>query len=179
MSISINFIANENQFEAIFASLLNDSRIDSTLSYHHIGLDCEFISKANYPESFELSKQWTIKQTYSISTCILQLASKNICLIIDLKNFSRKLPDKLIKILQSENWLKTGVNICTDIKYLVDNFDLGHCNGVIDISIFASLAGCKTPSLKFLSENLIDKKIKKSSLQLRDWSKSLTIDMIN
>ena len=177
--MSVSYITNETQFNAIFQTFVDDSKVYPTSQFHQVGLDCEFISKSNYPESFELSKQWTKNQTYEISVCILQLASKNVCLIIDLKKFFGKLPEKLVNILKSENWLKTGVNISTDMKYLVDNFDLGHCNGIIDISVFANLAGCKTPNLKFLFDKFENVQLKKTSSRFRDWSNPLTTDMIN
>jgi len=175
--MSIEFIETVEQFVSSFKQFKQDSKLHIKQSIYHIGLDCEYIAKINYPESFKLSTKWTKKTSYDVATCILQIANEKTCLVIDLTKLGPDLPSHLIEIIKSDNWIKTGVAIGTDITYLSDNFDLGQCNGAIDVKHFAELAGCATPNLEYLNNTLGFTPIDKSIIKSRcDWSQPLTIE---
>lgn len=156
-----------------------ECKIKEHTSIYHVGLDCEYINEGNFPESYKSADLWTKKRNYKIAVCILILSSNNSCLIINLKKIGPELPSKLIELLQSGNWIKTGVGINNDMIYLADNFNLPFYSGVIDIVTIASLAEFKKPSLDNLSQhfNIIKMKKKKEN-SIQDWSKSLTVEMI-
>jgi len=171
--MSIEYISTEEQFNSRINTFELECKVKSDHSIYHVGLDCEYISKNTYENSFIESYKWTHKRTYNISICILQLASKTSCLIIDITKLGPNLPNKLLYILQSGNWIKTGVNINLDMTYLADNFNISFYNGCIDISTFASLTGFKNPSLKCLANFN-----KKDNISIRDWTQPLTIEML-
>lgn len=174
--MSIEFIESADQFTTSFKQFKKESKINDKSSIYLVGFDCEYISKSNYPESFEKSCRWIKKSSYDTATCIIQLANEKSCLIIDLTKIGPDLPSSLIEIIKSENWIKTGVGVGNDITYLSDNFDLGQCNGGIDIKHFAELAGCTTPNLEHLNNTLGFHPIDKSIIKTKcDWSEPLTV----
>lgn len=177
--MSVEYISTSDQFESRFLRFSEECRIKDTPSIYHAGLDCEYISQNNFPESFERSKNWTWKQTCKISTCILQLASPQTCLVINLCELGPKLPSKLIDILQSGNWLKTGTGINLDMVYLSDNFDFPHYSGCIDVSVMANLAGCETPNMCYLTKLFdVGTVSKNKEDSVKDWSQELTVKML-
>jgi len=143
-----------------------------------VGLDTEFISKDNYPESFEKSSQWVINNSCRVATCILQVASKSVCLVINLVKMGKPLPKKLIKLLTSESWIKLGVGIDNDMRLISSNYQLGHCSGSIELKTFALIAGHPTPNLELLYNQLIGGHVKKTD-SVHDWTKDLTDEQIS
>jgi Double-stranded RNA binding motif/3'-5' exonuclease len=177
--MTIEYISTVEQFNSKFNSFSTECLLKDNPAIYHVGLDCEYIAQQNFPESFQLSKAWTIKQTYNVSTCILQLASSKTCLVINLCELGPNLPSNLLNILQSGNWIKTGTGINLDMVYLSDNYNFSYYNGIIDVSVMATLAGCDTPNMCYLSKIMgvgDMEKIKDDSL--RDWSQDLTIKML-
>jgi len=138
-----------------------------------IGLDCEFICKKNQPESFIKSQNWTKKSTYDIAVCTMQLSSKSMSLFIDLKRLGG-INNILKNILESENWIKCGVGINNDIRYLSDNFELSICYSVYDLNIHHKLTTDDTKSsLDYLSKKYdVGKKLGSNS-HLYDWGKDM------
>lgn len=171
--MSIEYISTHEQFNNRYQTFKFECKIKENLSIYHVGLDLEYICKQNFPESYEESVRWTINRNYNVSCCILQLASKNTCLLIDLTKLGPNLPEKLTDILTSGNWIKTGVNIDLDMKYLADNFNIKFCSGFIDVSTFASLTGETNPNLA----NLCNIK-KNDKIRIRNWSLPLTVEMM-
>lgn len=177
--MQIEYIDSTEQFISKYSTFKENSKIHSKgYPIYHIGLDCEYISKSSFPESFENSKTWTTQRSHDISICLIQLANPKSCLVIDLTKLGPALPTQLIDIIKSSNWIKTGVGIDLDITYLSDNFNLGQCNGCFDIKTFANLSGCETPNLEFLNNVLGFATLDKSLNSINDWSKPLTINQL-
>lgn len=185
---NILVIQTAEQFNNIYNDFKDSAKINSATmnEIFLVGLDTEYISKDNNLNSFDSCLNWVLKAD-KIAVCKLQLSTKKMSLVIDLCKFNKQLPDNLIKIITKESWIKTGVGISNDLKYLSYNFDLGQCNGGIDIKIFAELKGCMNPNLldvyKNVSNNMYGdylKKIKKSKKhhQNIDWSLDLTMEQI-
>jgi hypothetical protein len=91
-------------------------------------------------------------------------------LVVDLTKFNKILPNGLIEILTSGNWIKTGVGIDLDIQYISDNFGLSQANGIVDIKTYALLSGISNPNLEFLSG------IEKPETNYNDWSLPITLN---
>lgn len=162
-------------FGVLFSKLRTNAKNDINL----IGFDIEYISESTHTKSF-MSADWTINKSSGIIPCIIQISSENEDFIIDLQGISRHgyLPKKLIKILKSPAWIKAGVDVENDLKILSRNFEIGHCSGGWDIKYLAQYFGVKTPSLKYLSKEILGRRISKSS-SLDDWSRRpLTGSMI-
>jgi len=152
--MSIEYIDTPAQFDHKIGSFRDRSKISTNPVMYHIGLDCEYITKIGYPESFDNSLSstgWIIQSSHDVSVCIIQIANDKECLVINLTKFNKVLPNSLIEILKSGNWIKTGVGIDLDMTYISDNFQLGCCNGHIDIKTHAILSGNSNPNLQNLS----------------------------
>lgn len=184
----IHVIQTVEQFNLLYQEFKESAIIsnsNSILNYFLIGLDTEYISKDNNPESFSKCLNW-VHRADKIAVCKLQLATSKLSLVIDLCKFNKLLPDKLLNILGNESWIKIGIGISNDMKYLSYNFNLGQCNGAIDIKIFAELKGCLTPNLldiyKNVSNNLysdyVEKIKNKKSNSVIDWSMDMTMEQI-
>lgn len=154
------------------------SKLHGDPSIYLVGLDCEFISRSNFPESFEKSKEWTKNNKYDASVCVLQIANESSCLILDMTKLGPVLPSTLGDILTSNNWIKMGVGIDLDIKYLSDNFDLGQCSGHMDIKNLAIISGSKFPSLEKVNDAMGFTHLDKTLDSMRDWSKPLTVNQL-
>lgn len=167
--MSIDYIDNINQFDLKFNQFKDNSRISTYPSLYHVGLDCEYITQSNYPDSFEKSREWINKSTTGVAICLIQIANSKECLVIDVTKFNKVLPNGMVEILTSGNWIKTGVGIDLDMHYIQDNFNLNQCNGHIDMRTHAILSGVNNPSLEFLSGVS-----KPDGIGKRDWSNHIT-----
>jgi hypothetical protein len=186
MSTTISVIQSSDQFNLIFDEFKKSAKITQVSSCTGdtflVGLDTEYISKDNSPESFGKCSDWVI-QADKIAICKLQLATGTMCLVIDLCKFNRDLPDNLIKIITCDSWMKVGVGISNDLRYLSYNFNLGQCSGGIDIKNFAQLRGTSNPNLLDIyisidgSVSSRVRKIKSKDFNV-DWSKDMTIEQI-
>jgi hypothetical protein len=185
-SHKIMVIISKEHFDSIFVEFENSAKIKSNPEIYLVGLDTEYISRGNNSDSFSNCLVW-VKKAESIATCKLQLATSTMCLVIDLCEFEGNLPENLIKILTSESWLKTGVGIAKDLTNLSYNFELGQCNGGIELEIFSYLCNNPFHGLADLYKNvtgeLIDIKKKNKKAMVKDtykidWSKSLTVSQI-
>lgn len=167
--MSIDYVDNIAQFELKFPKFKENSKISVYPTFYHVGLDCEYIKKSTYPESFALSNKWTNKSTTDIAICLIQIANSKECLVIDITKFNKILPNGLIEVLTSGNWIKTGVGIDLDMHYIFDNFEIGLCNGHIDMKTHAILSGVCNPSLE-----LLNGVSKFESVKQYDWSTQIT-----
>jgi len=163
-------VDNINLFNILYPKFVKSCQIKNNLYF--MGLDCEYICKANTPESFEKSKTWTLQQTYNISICTLQIASKEMALFIDIKKFGKILDQRLKNILESEQWIKVGVGLNSDIRYLVDNYKLGQCMSVYDLGVLSrAKSEDSLSSLDFLCKKYdLGKKTNANSIYF-DWGK--------
>jgi hypothetical protein len=107
--MTAEYIQTEIMFNNRLVTFEMECKIKNNASIYHVGLDCEYISESNFPESYQKSHTWTYNRTYKIATCILILSSNESTLIIDLKKLGPNLPPKLINLLQSGNWIKTVI----------------------------------------------------------------------
>jgi len=177
---TITIIENIDQFNKIYNNLYDNSISGNTDNgIHIIGLDCEYITKNSYPESYE-KINWCSNINGSPIVCKLQMATQNICIIIDLCKFGNMLPDNLKNILKSESWLKFGAGITADMDHLSYQYNLGNCNGVINASILCRYFGSLNPNLENLYNILSKTKepFKKLEVKGRDWSQEMTLQHI-
>ena len=168
-------INSREDFHNYFPLLKETASINTTPNVYSIGFDTEFISKANYPDSFKNALSWVNQTPNNIASCVIQLASEKVCLIINLVKMKKPLPKKLIKVIISDSWIKFGVGIEMDLKNLSLNYNLGHCAGGIELKNMALLGGMNKPSMEHLFKIFIGGYIKKD-ISICDWSKNLTDD---
>lgn len=184
MGYNTYIITNHNQLDTIYNNLRDSARLRTNPDIYFVGLDIEYITKYNFPESFQESHKW-VRKTDDISVCKLQISTENLCVIIDLcslcNNFD--MPDKLVNILKSESWMKAGVGISNDLSYLSHNYNLGHCNGCFDVRTFSYIGSINNNDTNFslidLYNAITNKNDKKKVVShVCDWSKSLSIEQI-
>lgn len=178
-SHNIIIVTSREHFDNIFGEFKESAKINSNPEIFLTGLDTEFITKSNNVASFSKCSSWTLKAD-KIAVCKLQLATGKMCLVIDLCKFETLLPDNLIKLLTSESWLKSGIGISHDLSYLSYNFNLGQCNGGIEMKTYADLCCIKNPSLTELYKMVTGKKISKTRDKTNeiDWATGLTVEQI-
>jgi len=167
MNIDVYCIDTIEQFNKYFPILKNSAKRGNSVFV--VGLDSEYISKSNHPKSFK--KFLWIKNSFDIAVCTIQLSTDKICLIINLCKIKR-LPNKLIMLLTNDCWIKVGIGIELDLKYISDNYNLGHCGGGIELKNFANLANYKHSSLSFLVQKLTNYHVKKDK-SVCNWSKNI------
>jgi hypothetical protein len=175
MTYTIRIVENHEQFGDIYEDLTLRTLENEKNGIHIIGLDCEYTQNTTIIENSD----WTIKKNNNL-VCKLQLATKDLCIIVDLCKFKKILPNKLVQILKSESWFKVGVGVCQDLENLSFQYDLGQCSGSINCNMLARYANIDYPNLENLY-NLFYKnnqQFKKLDLEDRDWSKDLTTNMI-
>lgn len=127
---------------------------------YHVGIDCESIIKRD-----------------NVSICTIQIANHDECIIFIMTKIKRLHPF-IKEILQSENWIKTGVGLNLDMVYMKQNYSLGDCFGIIDVKTIAMATGITKPSLKNIYENITGEILDKETGAHVDWSKDLTMDSI-
>jgi hypothetical protein len=167
--MSIDYIDHITQFDLKFNQFKENSKISTHPAIYHVGLDCEYITQSNFPESFIKSSNWVHQSSFGVAVCLIQIANAKECLVVDITKFNKILPHGLIEILTSGNWIKTGVGIDLDMQYISDNFLLAQCNGHIDMRTHAILNGVNNPNLEFLSG--VEKP---DYCTLRDWSSNIS-----
>ncbi len=134
----VEYIENYMQFSKHIKSFLANSRVKDV---HVMGLDTEFVCRANHPHAFSED------DVNDIKVCILQLATKGICLVINLIN-PTMMSKTLIEILTSPNYMKYGVNLDMDMTLLSKQYkEIGHCSSAYDLEKLAKLAGVRNPNL--------------------------------
>ncbi len=176
---AISIIENIDQFNKIYGKFYDQSLSgDANKGVHIIGLDCEYITNVSYPKSHE-EANWCVNKGDTI-VCKIQLATQNMCLIIDLCKMGKILPENLIQIIRSESWLKFGAGTTLDIDCLSRQYNLGNCNGVINASILCTYFGSTNSNLENLYNSLSKTKepFKKIEVKGRDWSQEMTVQQI-
>lgn len=167
--MDVFLIENDSDFTNHYNTLKDKAFVCKGI--YAVGFDAEFLDKNNFPESFEQSEQWVKNNSQGIVPCIVQIAAKDFCMIINLVKMKNNLPLKLLKIFTSKAWIKAGVNIDNDMLVLSNAYNLGHCSGTFELQSLAMIQGCQTPNLAFLTGQA-----KKKSLS--DWSQPLTDNQI-
>jgi dsRNA-specific ribonuclease len=168
--MSHTYVINSiEEFYNSFHLLKKDASIGSTPDVFRIG----FISKDNQPDSYNRSKEWVYNTSTKTVACIVQMASDNVCLVINLTKMKHPIPAMLFNVFTSDSWIKMGVGVENDLSILSDNYNLGHCGGGIELKNLALVAMFPTPSLATLYNRLVGGQVTKSK-SICDWSKDLT-----
>lgn len=177
MNNKILIIENSQQFHEAYRSLYELSNSDSDI--HMVGLDCEYVTKDLHPESYEAANWCAVKNQHKVAAK-LQIAAENLCIIVDLCKIGCELPNDLVLILESENWLKFGVGITIDMEVLAYQYKLEKCNGVFDMGIICKYLGCSNPNLEYLYNafGCSSDKFKKTNDKFVDWSQDMTTSQI-
>jgi hypothetical protein len=179
--VKVYLIRDIDTFYLKLKELKDDAKMGNNNNVFLIGIDIEFIAKANYPKSFASSVQWVENNT-TIDTvaCTLQLSSTNVCLVINLIDLGC-MPNKLKNIIMSGSWIKMGVGVDMDMKILSANYCLDQCNGGFDVKNIAQINNHPNPNLESLYNQYVGGNIKKKGncSKIHDWTKKLTIEQIN
>ena len=176
----IYVITKKEEFDRVHDEFKTSALIKTNPNIYHIGLDIEYICKANFPVSFAKCTKWVKKAMDELAVCKLQLSTDKITIIIDLCQFcdNQELPDNLIKILKLESWIKTGVGIYNDIIYLSNNYCLDQCNGYYDLKIIGQLKDINCSLIGLHNRISGDNNKKDYSNTICDWSQKLTEEQI-
>jgi hypothetical protein len=119
--MEVIIISNIESFNKYFGTFASESIICLLPRIYHVGIDTEYIVASKYPESYDaITNQ---KNETSVKICIMQICNGKTCLILKLSNFIF-LPFKLISMLTSDLWIKTGVGINLDMTYIGKNFEI-------------------------------------------------------
>lgn len=177
MSNRVFIVENTQQFRDAFKQFTELS--NNGTGIHMIGLDCEYVTKNLHLESYE-NAVWCPRKDQHKIAAKLQIATENMCIIVDLCKIGHELPADLISVLESENWLKFGVGITVDMEILAFQYNLKKYDGVFDMGIICKYLGCSTPNLEHLynSFNCSPDKFKKTNDRYVDWSKDMTTSQI-
>lgn len=172
----IHIVENQDQFIKLFPNFKEKSKYKSNPDIYLIGLDCEYISKANNPDSFKTSNNWVQKSDVNTAVCTIQIANNEDCIIFNLCDL-KCIPSQLEEILCSNSWIKCGVGITGDITNISNNFNIQICQGILELKLFGELCNIDKPNLKNMYELLGLGTLNKQCLQ-SDWSKNLTLEQI-
>ena len=117
-----------------------------------IGLDLEYISRENFISLGYTNDDltWVVNKEINNIPCILQFSTDNCCVVINLKELGLPLPNNIIDIITSMSWIKFGVGISNDLKYLNESYNLKQCNGAIELYNYAVLSNFENPNLENL-----------------------------
>ena len=159
-------------FNSYFKKFKESARIASVPDIFVIGLDIEFICEANQKTSFPKSLQWVRNNENGMAACLLQISSSSLCMVINLVKLKNDLPNKLVKLLKSDSWVKLGVGIERDLDILSVNFNLKHCGGGIELKNVALMAKFANPNLENMYQKLVGLYVKKTS-SICDWALEL------
>ena len=171
----ISIVNNQDQFNTLFPTFKEQSKISSNPDIYMIGLDCEFISKANNEKSFNKVDS-VDKSKCDTAICTIQIANQNQCIILNMTKI-KILPCLFEDVMISYNWIKTGVGINGDIGFINSNFGLNNIVSYFDLKLFGELCGIKSPSLKNMYESFGFGFLDKDTTSF-DWTKDLTLEQL-
>jgi hypothetical protein len=157
------------EFNMYFNGFRESAKVGSVPETFLVGLDTEYIAVTYTPK-------WVLNTPNNIAVCLLQLASNTQCLVINLVKLNC-LPNKLIKLLTQDCYIKVGIGIELDLYHLSNNYNLGHCGGGIELKNIALLAHHKHPNLETLHNQLIAT-YKKNISGVCNWAGELTMEQI-
>lgn len=166
------------EFHQYYPYLKDSARTGSVPDTFLVGFDLEFICRDNQPESFEKASQWLESTDFNFATCLVQIATNTICLVINLVEMKKPIPKNLLKIFKNSCWVKVGVGIDNDLSILSKNYLLEHCEGGIELKNLALIAGATSPNLESLYNRVFGEHVKKGS-SICDWSQDLTEEQLS
>lgn len=142
------FIVNTVEgFNNVYNEFAVSAKICEAPRIQHIGIDTEYISRDNYRESFDtIDNQWSGSK---VKICTIQMSTQTVTIILKVFDIVY-LPSKLVEIFQSPSWIKTGIGINLDCKYIRENFGISHIEGVMDITTFEHMMGNSAPNMEAL-----------------------------
>jgi hypothetical protein len=166
-------IKSRQEFNDNYNELKESARVMSIPNVFLVGLDTEYITSGTYPEAYKGAGAWVRNTTgTSIAICLIQLSTEEICLVINLVKLKNDIPESLLDILRNDSWIKVGVGVELDLKYLSSNYELGHCAGGIELRNIALLGHYKSPSLENLYSDMVGRHVRKTS-SICNWSGEL------
>ena len=172
MESPYNIILIDNRDKLSKLDILEeDAIVNETARTYCIGFDAEFISKSNYPYSFNKCRNWVIDTPTNEAVCLIQIASKKYVFLIYLPGIGLPLPKRLKKIFLGEKWLKTGVGIEGDLRKICQNYRLSHFHGSFELKTLAEVGNIKKPNLVNLYSLFVGRQhYKDKSQSVCDWS---------
>lgn len=168
-------VNSKEKFDLLYPELKKSAFTGSTPATYLVGFDVEYLSKANFPESFNKSSSWITHydKDHCNTCCLIQLATSDMCLVVNLVQLQQCIPNNLFNIITDECWIKVGVGIELDLKHLSLNYGLNHCSGGVEIRNLALMANYKTPNLEYMFNRFVGFYVKQKS-GVSDWSQPLT-----
>ena len=176
--MNVYIVNTTEEFHKYFPLLKESAKTGSTPDTFLVGFDTEFICRDNQPESFSRAHTWLESTEFSLGVCLIQVATSSVCLVINLVKMKKPLPNNLIKIVTNSCWIKAGIGIDNDLSILSKNYNLGHCEGGLELKNLALLARVSKPNLEFLYNKMFGEYIKKGS-SICDWSKDLGTEQLS
>ena len=170
-----------DEFDNYYHQLKESATQNEENCRYVIGLDVEYVSDQSAPKLFKDDKcpPWVLVAPKKQAVCTIQLATDSICMVIHLVKTGNNLSSLLKKILTGQSWIKVGVGIENDMQLLSDNYNLGHCKGVIELLNLALLAEIPNPSLENLYRHFIDLRYENTVNHTEsNWVSDLTSDEI-
>lgn len=164
MTTQVYYITSTAQLNRLLIQLKQSALVNETPAIYRIGFDLEYIT-SNEPA------EWVLNTVKNRISCVIQLATAEICFVINLTKLGPHLPSSLIKIITNANWIKYGIGIDEDMKLLSQNYELGHCSGSYELKTLAEIHKLPSPSLKTLASQYLALKVRKT-LQC-NWSGKL------
>lgn len=125
---------------------------------------CELLAKEHII-GFDTETKPTFKKGMTNKVCLIQLATKNICVLFRLNKIG--IPACLHNLLSDSNTMKIGLSLKDDFAALrrINEFKL---NGFIDIQALAKKKGIEDQSLQKIHAILFRKRITKGQ-RLSNW----------
>jgi hypothetical protein len=173
--MDVYIVKTKEEWDAYYPYLKQSSARGTTPELFVVGFDTEYICRGNFKDSFEESKRWVLDASHDIAVCSIQIASNTMCIIVCLPDLGHDMPKTLLSLLTSDCWIKAGVGVELDLKYLSQNYNLGHCSGGIELRNFAILAGLEKSNLEYLYSITTGIYTKKQK-SIHDWSKEMSLD---
>ncbi len=170
-------VNSTDDFHKYYPILKEDACRGDSQKVFVVGIDTEFICQDNYPESFLKSSEWVEDNSCKMVVCVLQIASANVCMVINLVKMGKLMPDKLKKIITSDSWVKLGIGVENDLKILSSNYNLGYCGGALELKNIAIMALHPKPNLEFLYNQFVGGHVKKTN-SVHDWTTDFTGEQI-
>lgn len=138
-------ITTPDKFARIYEQFKLNSQIGQV---YYVALKCVHFTQSNSHEILSI-----------------QLLNSFDCINVYVKNFHKNLPHSLEEILTSGNWIKTGFMIDECIKHISNYFNIGQCNGCVDLQKYCLLTGTKNYNVESIFEiyDLGKKYLKQSS----------------
>lgn len=164
----IKLVTSEEEFHQWHKLIKEDSVTPTSPSRWVIGLDIEYAALETVPE--EAWSYWIQKETPpNPVVCTLSISSYHFSMVVHFPFFGKSWPKKIVQILESPSYLKVGVGISLDFKYLRENFGVYPIGG-IECQNLAILTGRKEQSLAGLYQEFYSEKVNSKKIARSNWT---------